>query len=261
MEKGLLAGCIASVCKRLRSSRIYFFIQPGFNSSVSLNSVFVRNLLVIVFVIASFPAVHAQTTAAQPSDDYKKAITDRSAKIVNVLNLTDAVKYAKVQETVMNQYFGLNKIHDDNKAAVAAIQKQGLSKEDTEKAIKELTNKKSASLTQLHNEFIAHLKEQLTEDQIDQVKDGMTYRVFPITYAAYQDMIPALTITQKDQIYSWLKEARELAMDEGSSDDKHKVFGKYKGRINNFLSAAGYDMKKEGEEWQKRIKEKQKTGQ
>jgi hypothetical protein len=35
------------------------------------------------------------------------------------------------------------------------------------------------------------------------------------------------------------------------------VFGKYKGRINNYLSAAGYDMKKEGEEWQKRIKQRQ----
>jgi len=58
---------------------------------------------------------------------------------------------------------------------------------------------------------------------------------------------------QKDKMYAWLVEARELAMDEGSSDAKHAVFGKYKGRINNYLSAAGYDMKKEGEDWAKRI--------
>jgi hypothetical protein len=85
----------------------------------------------------------------------------------------------------------------------------------------------------------------------------MTYRVFPITYAAYLDMLPNLTTEQKDKIYSWLKEARELAMDAGSSEKKHEVFGKYKGRINNYLSAAGYDMKKEGEAWQKRIKERE----
>jgi len=97
---------------------------------------------------------------------------------------------------------------------------------------------------------------KVLEEQIEKIKDGMTYRVFPITYAAYLDMLPNLTIEQKEQIFNWLKEARELAMDEGSSDDKHKVFGKYKGRINNYLSAAGYDMKKEGEEWQKRIKER-----
>jgi hypothetical protein len=65
--------------------------------------------------------------------------------------------------------------------------------------------------------------------------------------------VPALTSEQKATIYDWLKEARELAMDGESSDKKHAVFGKYKGRINNYLSAAGYDMKKEGEEWAKRI--------
>jgi hypothetical protein len=54
-------------------------------------------------------------------------------------------------------------------------------------------------------------------------------------------------------MYGWLVEARELAMDEGSSEKKHAVFGKYKGRINNYLSAEGYDMKKEGEDWGKRI--------
>ena len=82
----------------------------------------------------------------------------------------------------------------------------------------------------------------------------MTYRVFPITYAAYLDMLPNLTTEQKDKIYSWLKEARELAMDAGSSDRKHAVFGKYKGKINNYLSAAGYDMKKEGRPGRKGFK-------
>ena len=73
----------------------------------------------------------------------------------------------------------------------------------------------------------------------------MTYRVMPVTYTAYQEMILTLTTEQKEKIYNWLKEAREQAMDEGSSEDKHKVFGKFKGRINNYLSAQGYDMKKE----------------
>lgn len=32
-------------------------------------------------------------------------------------------------------------------------------------------------------------------------------------------------------------------MDAGSSDEKHTMFGKYKGRINNYLSAEGFDVK------------------
>lgn len=82
----------------------------------------------------------------------------------------------------------------------------------------------------------------------------MTYNVLPITYTAYQDMLPGLTEAQKTQILAWLTEAREHAMDAESSKKKHEWFGKYKGRINNYLSAAGVDMKKAGEEWQARIK-------
>jgi len=81
----------------------------------------------------------------------------------------------------------------------------------------------------------------------------MTYSVLPVTWKAYLEMLLHLTQEQKDKMYAWLVEARELAMDEGSSDAKHAVFGKYKGRINNYLSAQGYDMKKEGEDWAKRV--------
>ena len=86
------------------------------------------------------------------------------------------------------------------------------------------------------------------------MKDGMTYGVVPITYTGYLEMIPGLTEDQKKQIMAYLLEAREHAMDAGSSEEKHAWFGKYKGKINNYLSAAGYDLKKASEEWQRRLK-------
>jgi hypothetical protein len=91
------------------------------------------------------------------------------------------------------------------------------------------------------------------------VKDGMTYNILPITYKGYQEMIPNLTIQQKQQILTYLTEARDHAMSAGSSDKKHWWFGKYKGRINNYLSSEGYDLKKAGEEWDKRRKESGKS--
>jgi hypothetical protein len=58
------------------------------------------------------------------------------------------------------------------------------------------------------------------------------------------------------QILAWLKEAREFAMDAENSNKKHGWFGKYKGRINNYLSKRGYDLVKEREGWYKRIEER-----
>jgi hypothetical protein len=71
----------------------------------------------------------------------------------------------------------------------------------------------------------------------------MTYGVAPLTYKGYLELLPDLSEEQKSQILAWLIEAREYAMDAGSAEKKHWWFGKYKGRINNYLSSAGYDLK------------------
>ena len=49
------------------------------------------------------------------------------------------------------------------------------------------------------------------------------------------------------------QEAREFAIDASDSKSKHAWFGKYKGRINNWLTARGYDLKSERDGWNQRI--------
>src|SRR5687768_12395643 len=234
-----------------RVSTTVFFTFP-------LNLVTLKKSIVLAAVLLSIN-IYGQGNNDKQQTEYKNAIKERSAKIINTLGITDSGKYNAVLDELMNQYFGLNTIHEQNKTAIAEIKKKSLSKEEAEQAIKKQEEEKSSLLLQQHARFIAHLKENLTEDQLEKVKDGMTYKVFPITYAAYQDMLTNLTAEQKNQIYTWLKEARELAMDAESSDKKHQVFGKYKGRINNYLSAAGYDMKKESKAWEERINARKKT--
>ena len=225
--------------------------------SFFFNPFTILKVLLTSGMVFFFLQVFAQPGSEKQAADYRKVITERSAKIVNVLEITDSGKYYEVLTDIVNHYSQLNTIDEQGKATMAEIKKQSLPKEATDDAVRKEEEKKSSRLKQLHTEFMAHLQENLTDEQIEKVKDGLTYRVFPITYAAYLDMLPNLTKEQKEKIHGWLKEARELAMDEGSSEKKHAVFGKYKGRINNYLSAAGYDMKKEGEEWQKRIKEQE----
>ena len=227
--------------RRLFSSRHFFLhVQNSFLKKLAFS-----------FLLLSSIYSFAQTS----NEDYQKLIHDRSVKIVNSIGLTDSGSYKKVLSTIINQYYQLNNIQEEDNAAIQAIKKEKpFSKEALEQELKKQEEKKSMQLMQLHGKFIALLKRDLTNDQIEKVKDAITYRILPITYAAYQDMIPSLTKEQKEKIYGWLLEARELAMDAGSSEKKHAVFGKYKGRINNYLSAAGYDLKKEGNEWEKRRK-------
>ncbi len=202
------------------------------------------------------------TVNAQPAPDeaYNKVITERSIKIVNTLGIKDSVVYNKVMAVLVNQYRALNTIQETNSKQVAGIkQDTAAGKEIIASRLKEQEEKRNNQTLQLHQQFIVGLQALISAEQLEQVKDGLTYSVFPKTYIAYLDMIPSLTAEQKLKIYDWLKEARELAMDGENSDKKHAVFGKYKGKINNYLSAQGYNVKKEGEEWAKRVEAQKKA--
>jgi len=204
-------------------------------------------------------ATFAQTTAGS---NYIKVITERSNKIVTGAGITDSVKFKKVRDIVVAQYNDLNTVYDARKTKVNDIKTQMPDDKAGANAKIALVDSDVVKRVKvLHTSYINKLNKELSADEVDKIKDGMTYRVYPITYTAYLDEIPNLTEEQKGKIKGWLLEARENAVDAESAEKKHAWFGKFKGRINNYLSAQGYDMKKEGEEWQKRIKERQAAKQ
>lgn len=210
----------------------------------------VLNITLLVFTVIS-------TNAQQFLDqEYIKVTNERAAKIVKELNLEDRTKAQTVTTIVAEQYRGLSKFHDERELKLKALKTRSLSKEKEMAKIDKINTKSERKVRKLQESFLKKLGKLLTADEVDDIKDGMTYGVVPKTYAAFQDMLPNLTETQKKFIYDNLIEAREHAMVAGTSKEKHAWFGKYKGRINNYLSEQGYDLNKAGEEWQLRIKER-----
>lgn len=185
---------------------------------------------------------------------YVESIVNRSQKIVDKLGLTDAKVAEDVCNIIANRYFELNDIYEIREAKVKNVKESGLTGDAKDEALKAAENEKDAALYRSHFAFPASLSLFLNEEQIEAVKDGMTYGVVKVTYEATLDMIPSLKEEEKAQIYAWLVEAREFAMDAENSNKKHAAFGKYKGRINNYLAKRGYNLTKEREEWAKRVK-------
>ena len=169
---------------------------------------------------------------------YVQNIVNRSQKIVDGLQLNDKKTARNVRNIIANRYFLLNDIH----SKYDKTQQEAL----------------DAELYKHHFELASALALYLNDDQIDAVKDGMTFGRLKRDYQATQDMIPSLSDFEKQQILIWLKEAREYAMDAADSKGKHFWFDKYRGRTNNWLSARGYDLKKERDDWMKRIEEAKK---
>jgi hypothetical protein len=194
-----------------------------------------------LFSLLLFTAVlSAEIPAASPS----AVQIQRAEKIVSTLNVSDVAKTARVRDLIARQYADLSVIHATRDAALKTAKDLAASdKAAAEAATKQARADAEAAQNRLHADYLARLATELTPVQVDQVKDGMTYGVLPLTYRVYQEMLPNLTADQKAQILAWLTEARELAMDGSTSEEKHAWFGKYKGRINNYLAKACIDMK------------------
>lgn len=211
-------------------------------------------LLSLVF---AFSTLNAQQHL---DPEYVKVTNERAAKIVTKLDLKNEAKEKVVSSIIAQQFRDLTEIQDGRDAEIKKVKEDtSLAKEKQNEKIDKLKAKADESIAKLHKSYIKKLSKELSEDKITEVKDGMTYGVLPITVAGYNDMLPNLTAEQKDYIYKALVEAREHAMDGGSSKEKHGWFGKYKGRINNYLSKQGYDLNKESKDWHERVEQREKN--
>ena len=178
-------------------------------------------------------AAETNSTPEQTEAKYTAAIEARTAAILKVLSLDDTNKAAQVYGIIVAQYRALNAWHGENDAKLKAA------KSDTN-AVAQIR----VSLKSLHEKFLAALAESLSPAQIEAVKDKLTYGKVQFTYGGYVSQYPDLSDAHKAEILRLLKEAREIAMDGGSAEEKTAVFTKYKGRINNYLSKQGVQSEK-----------------
>lgn len=206
-------------------------------------------LTALLFIVAK-PAF-AQNSNAD-NDAYTRVITKRSQKIVDQLHINDTSLAHHIRDIIVMEYRNIGHVHDTREVEKKAVKEAHLSKAMTALRLNQIDTTAYVELEKYHRAYLAELSAQLTPEQVITVKNAMTYNILPITYKGYLDMIPNLTAGQKVQIMAYLIEAREYAMDGGSSEEKHWWFGKYKGKINNYLSKEGYNVSQEEKAWQKR---------
>lgn len=197
-------------------------------------------------------SIHGQESEKEDSE-YIRVVNERAQKIVSRLGLKDSDQERRVRDLVAIFYRDLHATHANRDAKLKATSGSVGSIRSAEQIpVAQIRAAAEAEQFRHHYALIGKLGTELNGDQIDKVKDGLTYEVAPKTYQQYLKLHPALTAEQQRTILAMLLEAREHAMDGGSSEEKHAIFGKYKGRINNYLSAEGFDAKKAERELKER---------
>jgi hypothetical protein len=204
----------------------------------------VSSLTIVCFCA---PAARAQYTAP-PADKseieaaYTLAIDKRAAAIVSALDLKDPAKAARVSALLTNQYRSLRHRDEVIDQQLKTPTNNPAARPDRAAIFQNLSKP-------LHDEFITKLSADLSPEQIEAVKNRMTYDKLKVTYDAYCQIIPNLTEADKAKIKDDLTLARDEAIDGGSADEKSAIFQRYKDRINEYLNTHGHDVNKAYKEW------------
>ena len=209
-----------------------------------------KQLLTLIAIQSAFAifnqTVFAQASTTAPTEAEKEAfyattIENRTVDILKLLNFTDAAKSNAVHEILVAQYHEL-RVRD------AAIDTR-LRVEGKEISYANRAEQLVVQSKPLHDAFLAKLAASLTPEQVEKVKDLMTFNKVKVTYDAYDAIVSGLTDAEKAKILELLKLAREEAMDGGSAPEKSAIFQKYKEQINSYLDAQGHDTAKAFKDW------------
>jgi hypothetical protein len=205
----------------------------------------VSSLTASAILLTQSALAQLSTPPASPAEmeaTYTAAIEGRTDDILKPLALTNSVASNAVHDLIIAQYRVMRSRDDLINAKLVATGKQV----NYANRAGELESESKP----LHDHFLAELGKVLTPDQIEKVKDKMTYNKVKITYEAYTNIIPGLTDSDKTKIMDLLKVAREKAVDGGSASEKSDIFQQYKNEINDYLNAHGHDVAKAYKDWE-----------
>lgn len=186
----------------------------------------------------------APFTAAELEQVYTANITKRADDAMKLLDLKDEAKEGRVKDAIIAQYRSLRARDAALDQMFQTLAQNAPGVETNRSDVAKIVSK------QLHQHFLSRLAAELSPQQIEVVKDRMTYNKVKVTYDAYCQILPKLSESEKAKILDGLKAAREEAMDGGSADEKTAIFQKHKEAINAMLNANGHEVEKAIKDWE-----------
>jgi hypothetical protein len=246
-----------------RTTERRIFMDSAFNCArlayAMTKPIHTLTAVMALIVVFNLPASAQYRTPPVTPDEkeamYNVTINNRAADILKPLAVTDPAKSNRVYQAIVDQYRAL-------RARDEAIDDEldYLPRDSAEWSAARIAMFPHMSQP-LHDRFIAKLSADLKAEQVETVKDKMTYGKVEFTYGAYCAIVPNLTDEEKARILDLLKQARDEAMDGGSSDEKSAIFQKYKDQINTWLDGRGYDVAKATRDWQAKQELAKKEGE
>ena len=182
---------------------------------------------------ASKPAPSPEAQAKADAEIEKKA-TDW----ISSLSLNDAAKAARVKEVVTTHLKAVRNWNNSHSyesvpAGIDPATGKVLSVMDRQIIVN------SSLPKSVHENLMAGLRKDLTEEQVEAVLDKYTIGKVAFTLAGYKAIVPDLTSTEEATILANLKQAREQAVDFKNIKQVSAIFEIYKTKNEQYLNSNG----------------------
>jgi hypothetical protein len=209
-----------------------------------MKKIFLSAILTFVTIVA----LHAQNVTSDPEID------KRAAEFVSVLNLNDAAKEARVKSVIATHLIAIRNWHNEHPASTVP---EGINPV-TGSRLSELDRSiiaDSAMPSTVHQGLMEGLKNELTPEQIEIVLDKYTIGKVEFTMRGYKAIVPDLTADEEAKILSFMKQAREQAIDYKNMKQISAIFEIYKTKSEQFLNNNGRNWRMLYSAYTKKIKE------
>lgn len=209
------------------------------------NKVFALGLALLfsLFGFRSLAQTEVQATPAKMTTSEQKAKSDadqeaKAAEWVQALQLKNAAKEARVKSAIATH---LKAVRDWHNAHPYTTVPAGINPV-TGNRLTELDRQviaNSAMPKSVHAALMAVLKEELAQEQVEDVLDKYTIGKVAFTMQGYKAIVPDLTPEEEAKILGFLKQAREQAIDYKNMNQISAIFEIYKTKSEQYLNSNG----------------------
>ena len=182
---------------------------------------------------SSSTGMAAEAKLKSDADQAKKA-----AEWVQSLQLNDTAKEERIKTVVTTHLKTIRDWHNEHPYSTVPAGINPL----TGKPLSELDRQiiaNSAMPKRVHQDLMDGLRKDLTEEQVELILDKYTIGKVAFTMAGYKAIVPNLTEKEEATILSYLKEAREQAIDYKNMNQISAIFEIYKTKSEQYLNANG----------------------
>ena len=203
----------------------------------------IKCLVILVLVCFFALNLSAQTPAdVQKANEAKiksdEDVVKKASEWVTSLNLNDAAKEARVKDVVITHLKAIRDWHNEHPFTTvpAGINPAtGNKLSDLDRQV--IAN--SAMPKSIHENLMAGLRKDLTEEQVELILDKYTIGKVAFTLNGYRSIVPNLTAKEEAEILKNLKQAREQAVDYKNMNQVSAIFEIYKTKNEQYLNNNG----------------------